>query len=60
MCLSFSYNHDHDYTLQGLSSVGKSLTDVEFNTLCELYQDPKKKDHVRWKDFVHTIEAPGN
>lgn len=46
---------------QGLSSIGKSdLSEGEFQSLCRLYPDPKREGHVRWKDFVSVIEAPGN
>ena len=45
---------------QGLTSIGKPyLTDSQFQALCELFSDPKQKEHVLWKKFVSTLEDPG-
>ena len=42
---------------QGLSSMRHSdLTQEEFAALCSLYSDPKKKDHVLWKQFVADVD----
>jgi Ca2+-binding EF-hand superfamily protein len=42
---------------QGLTSMRHSdLTEGEFAALCQLYCDPKKKDHVLWKRFLADID----
>ena len=42
---------------QGLTFIGQSsLSHSEFTALCEAFRDPRKKDHVLWKEFLARVD----
>ena len=45
---------------QGLTAIGQpSLSHAEFTALCDAFRDPRKKDHVLWKEFLARVDRGG-
>ena len=45
---------------QGLTAIGQpSLSHAEFTALCGAFRDPRKKDHVLWKEFLARVDRGG-